>query len=132
MKTKTINQTITFPTSPDKLYALLVDSKKMTKIHGAKAAFSRRARGKFSVFDGYCHGYNTELAENIKIEQAWVFREDGWPEDHYSFCTFLLQPSTKGTKLVFIHKGVPEHKYETIKEGWKTYYWDSLQEHLLK
>ena len=121
MKTKTIKQTVTFPTTPDKLYALLLDSKKLTKMHDAKATMSKRPKGKFTVFDGYCHGYNMELIEGQKIEQAWVFQEDGWPEDHYSVCTFLLQPTTIGTKLVFIHKGVPEHKYEANKKEWRTY-----------
>ena len=112
MKTKTIKQTVTFPTTPDKLYALLLDSKKLTKMHDAKATMSKRPKGKFTVFDGYCHGYNMELIEGQKIEQAWVFQEDGWP--------------------VFIHKGVPEHKYESIKRGWRTYYWDPLLQQLLK
>ena len=132
MKTKTNKQTVTYPTTPDKLYALLLDSKKLTKMHDAKATMSKRPKGKFTVFDGYCHGYNMELIEGQKIEQAWVFQEDGWPEDHYSVCTFLLQPTTIGTKLVFIHKGVPEHKYESIKRGWRTYYWDPLLQQLLK
>jgi activator of HSP90 ATPase len=132
MKTKTIKQTITLPATPEKVYSTLLDAKALTKMHEAKATMSKRPKGNFTVFDGYCHGYNIELIEGQKIEQAWVFEEDGWPEDHNSVCTFLLEPSTKGTKLVFIQKGVPEHKYEAIKEGWKTYYWFPLLQHLLK
>ena len=93
---------------------------------------SNRTKGKFYNVDVYCNGYNIELIEGQKIDQAWVFQEDGWPEDHYSICTFLLEPSTKGTKLVFIQQGVPEHKYESIKKGWRTYYWDPLLQQLLK
>jgi len=131
MKTKIIKQTVTFPASPDTIYALLLDAKKLTKIHGAKASVSKRPGGKFSIFDGYCHGYHIELVENQKIEQAWFFQEDGWSEDHYSICTFALAPSAKGTRLTFTQKGVPEHKYEDIKAGWKTYYWDPLLNYLL-
>ena len=132
MKTKTIKQTVTFPTPPEKIYALLLDSRKLTAIHGAKATMSKRPNGKFSVFDDYCHGFNIELIEDRKIEQAWVFREDGWPEDHYSICTFLLESSKSGTKLVFTQKGVPEHKFEAIKAGWKTYYWYPMLQYFLK
>lgn len=132
MKTKTIKQTINFPASPEIVYSLLLDAKALTKMHDAKATMSKRPKGKFTVFEGYCHGYNIELIEGQKIEQAWVFQEDGWPEDHYTICTFLLELSTKGTKLVFIQQGVPEHKYESIKEGWKTYYWEPMQQLLKK
>lgn len=130
MKTKTIKQTVTFPTTPDKLYALLLDSKQLTRIHGARTTMNKRPDGKFSVFDGYCTGYTIGLEENRRIEQAWHFREDGWPEDHYSICTFTLAATTKGTKLVLLQKGVPEHKYEALKQGWKTYYWDPILQYL--
>jgi activator of HSP90 ATPase len=131
VKTKTIKQSVTFPTTPDTLYALLLDAKKLTRMHGAKASMTKGPKGKFMVFDGYCHGYNIGLVENQRIEQAWHFQEDGWPDDHYSICTFVLEPAAKGTQLSFTQKGVPEHKYEAIKAGWKTYYWDPLLEYLL-
>jgi activator of HSP90 ATPase len=130
MKTKTIKQTVTFPTSPDKLYALLFDSKKLTKMHGGKTTMTRRPKGKFTVFDGYCHGYNIELVENNKIEQAWVFKEDEWPDDHYAICTFLLEPSVKGVKLTYTQKGVPGYKVKDLEEGWNTYYRNPILQYL--
>lgn len=130
MKTKSIRQTVTFPTTPEKLYALLFDSRKLTKLHGSKTSMTKRPKGKFTVFGGYCHGYNIELVENNKIEQGWVFKEDGWPEDHYSVCTFLLEPSAKGVKMTFTQKGVPEHKAEALKEGWYDYYWNPILQYL--
>jgi activator of HSP90 ATPase len=130
MKTKTIKQTVTFPLAPVELYNLLFDSKKLTKMHGNTTSMTRRAKGKFSVFGGYCHGHNITLIENRKIEQAWHFNEEGWPEDYYSTCTFILDPALKGTKLTFIQSGVPEASYKAIKEGWKTYYWTPILEYL--
>ena len=132
LETKTIKQTVTFPSTPDKVYDLFLDARKLTAIHGAKATMSKKPDGKFTIFDGYCFGYNIELVEDKKIEQAWVFREEGWPEDHYSICTFLLQPAKSGTKLVFTQKGVPEHKYQSINEGWKSYYWFPMLQYFLK
>ena len=132
MKTKTLKQTITFPTTPEKLYALLLNSKLMSDIHQGKTTMSKRANGKFIVFNGYCHGYNIELVEGKKIVQAWHFAEDGWPDDHFSVCTFLLEPKTKGTKLAFTQSDVPTTAYDALKEGWYTYYWNPLTEYLVK
>lgn len=130
MKTKTIRQTVTFPLAPVELYNLLFDSKKLSKMHGNLTSMTRRAKGKFSVFGGYCHGHNITLVENKKIEQAWHFNEEGWPEDYFSTCTFILDPAQKGTKLTFIQTGVPEVSYKAIREGWKTYYWKPIMEYL--
>ena len=130
MKTKTIKQTVAFPTSPEKLYSILLDSKLMSVMHWGKTTMTKRANGKFTVFDGYCHGYNIELIEGRKIVQAWHFAEDGWPEEHFSICTFLLEPSRQGTKLTFTQSGVPEHKYASLKEGWETYYWEPINNFL--
>ena len=57
---------------------------------GSKVIMSNKVNGKFKVFDGYCHGYNIELMQGKKIVQAWNFAEDGWPEDHFSICTFFF------------------------------------------
>jgi activator of HSP90 ATPase len=132
MKTKSIKQTVTFPISPDALYSLLLDSKKMSAIHAGETKMTKRPNGKFTVFDGYCNGYNIELVDGKKIKQAWHFAEDGWPDDHFSLCTFLLEPSPKGTKLTFEQSEVPAHKAEDLKKGWKTYYWDPIMKYLLK
>jgi activator of HSP90 ATPase len=131
MKTRTIKQTVTFNTTPEKLYALLFDSKKLSVMHGGKTSMTKRANGKFTVFGGYCHGHNIELTEGKKIVQAWHFNEEGWPEDHFSTCTFLLEPSIKGTKLTFTQTDVPASTYESLSDGWKTYYWIPIEEYLI-
>jgi|SRR4030095_6977346 activator of HSP90 ATPase len=132
MKTKTIKQTITFPSTPEKLYSLLLDSKKMSAIHNGKTTMTKRANGKFMVFDGYCQGYNMELVEGERIVQAWHFNEEGWPDDHFSVCTFLLEPNAKGTKLTFFQEGVPSSTFESLNKGWYTYYWNPIAEYLQK
>ena len=78
MKTKSIKQTVTFNASPELIYNLIMDEKKHAAFTGSKAIIDSKAKGKFSVFDGYCHGYNMELLKGKKIVQAWHFAEDGW------------------------------------------------------
>jgi len=91
---------------------------------------NRRPNGKFTVFDGYCHGYNIELKENKSIEQGWHFNEEGWPDNHFSICLFFLEKSPAGTKLTFTQKGVPESVSQSLKEGWYTYYWNPVRQYL--
>jgi activator of HSP90 ATPase len=130
MKTKSIKQTVSFDASPLEVYNLIMDAKKHSAFSGSKAIMSNKVNGEFSVFDGYCHGYNIELIAGKKIVQAWHFAEDGWPDDHFSVCTFLFEEKDKKTKLTFLQTEVPEHKVEDIKEGWKEYYWEAMKEFL--
>jgi activator of HSP90 ATPase len=126
MKTKTIRQTVSFKASPKEVYEMIMDAGKHSSLTGTTVKMSREVNGKFEAFDGYCHGYNIELEEGKKIAQAWHFREDGWPDDHFSICTFQFEPTEKGTKLTFSQVGVPEHKYDEIKDGWRQYYWKPM------
>lgn len=127
MKTKTIRQTITFKAMPKEVYEMIMDKKKHSEITDSEVVMTKKINGKFSTFGGYCTGYNVELVDGEKIVQGWRFDEDGWPEDHYSTCTFLFTHVDNGTKLIFEQKGVPEHKYEAIKKGWHKYYWSPMK-----
>jgi activator of HSP90 ATPase len=130
MKTKTIKQTITFDAKPEKVYQLIMDQKKHAAFTGSEVTMSTKIKGKFEVFDGYCHGYNIELEKGKKIVQAWHFDEDGWPENHFSTCTFLFEPDGDKTKLTFTQEGVPEHKVEELSKGWEEFYWEPMKEYL--
>lgn len=131
MKTRTIRQAIIFPASPEAVYHLLLDAKALTDMHGAKAVISRRPRGRFSVFDGYCTGHHIDLVPGKKIIQAWHFKEEGWPKDHDTQCTFSLTKVPKGTKLTFLQKGVPESKVRQLSDGWIVYFWFPMLQYLL-
>jgi activator of HSP90 ATPase len=132
VKTKSIKQTITFDASPDNVYELIMNQKKHAAITGSEVKMSSKIKGKFDVFDGYCHGYNIELEQGKKIVQAWHFAEDGWPEEHFSICTFLFENNGAKTKLVFQQTGIPEHKVEALKSGWKEFYWNPMKAYLKK
>lgn len=128
MKTKTIKQTVTFPgAKPMEVYNLIMDAKAHSAFSGSKVIMSTEINGKFDVFDGYCTGFNIELKEGKKIIQGWHFKEDGWPEDHFSICTFVFDKVPTGTKLTFTQSDIPEHKAESLKNGWKLYYWQPMK-----
>ena len=132
MKTKSIKQTVTFNAPSDRVYHLLMNEKKHAAFTGSKAIMSNKVNGKFDVFAGYCHGYNIELEEGKKIIQAWHFNEEGWPEDHYSICTFLFEQVDNKTKMTFFQTGVPEESVESLKGGWKEFYWEAMKDFLKK
>ncbi|MBI2967745.1 MAG: SRPBCC domain-containing protein [Bacteroidetes bacterium] len=123
MKTKNLKQTVNFPCAPSIAYQLLMDGKKHSEFTGGKATISKKINGKFSVYGGYIHGYNIELVKGRKIVQAWHFAEEGWPDEHFSLCTFDFAKTAKGTRLTFTQKGIPSHKYKELKAGWRNYYW---------
>lgn len=132
MKTGTIKQTVSFPSKPEIVYDLIMDQKKHAAFTGGKVEMSTEIKGEFNVFDGYCHGYNIELDKGKKIVQGWHFAEDGWPDEHYSLCTFIFEPEGEGTKLTFEQKDIPEHKVADLTVGWKQYYWDPMRKYLLE
>ncbi len=134
MKTKTFRQTVTFPKAkPLEVYSLIMDAKKHSAFTGSKVSMSDdEVDGKFEVYDGYGSGFNIELKPGKKIVQGWHFKEDGWPDDHFSICTFIFSKVSTGTKLSFTQAAVPEHKEEALKEGWKLYYWNPMKAYLLR
>jgi activator of HSP90 ATPase len=130
MKTRSIHQIVHFPAKPEVVYQILIDPVEHSAFTGAPVDIEPSIPGSFSVFDGYCHGYNIELDPGRKIVQAWHFAEDGWPEDHFSICKFELEEEGNGTRLEFEQTGVPEFKAKAIEEGWHEYYWEAILEYL--
>ena len=130
MKTKSIQQEILFDSESAVIYNLLMNQDKHSEITGSEVIMSNEINGHFSVFDDYCVGYNIELIENQKIVQAWHFDEEGWPDNHYSICTFTLEPVENKTKLIFTQTDIPEHKAEELERGWNDFYWQPIKEYL--
>jgi len=130
MKTKTIKQTVLFGASPKEVYDLIMESKKHKAFTGGVAKMSKKVKGKFETYDGYCYGYNIELKEGKKIVQAWGFKENNWPEKYFSNVTFVFDKAKNGTKLSFTHSGVPAENYKSLKTGWQDYYWAPMKNYL--
>jgi len=130
MKTKTIEQTVTFSASPHDVYEALMDSEKHSQFTGAPASISREIGGTFTAYDGALTGTILELVPNTKIVQAWRASDEGWPSSHYSTATFSLEEIDGGTRLTFVQTGVPEQSFSEISQGWQTYYWAKLKQFL--
>ena len=82
MRTRTLQQTITFKASPHQVYNMLMNSKKHQSLSGEPAKISRKVGGKFTAWGSHISGINLVLMPGKKIVQAW--RATGWWPDHYS------------------------------------------------
>src|SRR6185312_1828031 len=82
---KTIKQKVKFRSSPERVYQLLVDSKKHAELTGEKAALGRKIGDAFSTRNGRVSGVIVDLAPGERIVQAW--RRKDFPVGIYSMAT---------------------------------------------
>lgn len=130
MHLTTIKEEIIFPTTPEELYSIFMNPKIHAEVIGDKVEMDPTEGGHFSIFDDYCIGSNISLEPNKKIVQEWNFDEDGWEEEHFSICTFEFEKVENGTLLKFTQDEVPADLYDSLKHGWKQYYWDPIMDAL--
>lgn len=128
MEYKTVDHSLKLAGSPHQVYELLMDSEKHSAFTGGKAEISREVGGDFTIMGGGLGGKNLELVRDKKIVQSW--RSGDWPEGHYSTVTFLLEEENGETQLSFVQAGVPASAYESINDGWRTYYWGPMSKAL--
>ena len=126
MKTKTIQQTVTFKAPPLKVYEMLMDSRKHQSLSGEKAVISTKVGGPFTAWGSHISGIHLVLNPGKRIVQAW--RATRWPPDYYSIAIFDLQKAGPGTKLKFTQIGVPPGRYSGHYRGWIETYWTPMKE----
>lgn len=97
MKTKTLQQTVTFKASPRQVYDMLMDSRKHQSLTGQPAKISRKVGGKFTAWGSHISGLNLALKPGQKIAQAW--RATGWGPDHYSVAIYEIAIAPGHTRL---------------------------------
>ena len=124
MEYKTIDQSVTFNASAHEIYEMLMNSQKHSEFTGAPAEISPEIGGEFSIMDGGLSGKTLDLIADKKIVQAW--RAADRPEGHYSTAIFLMEESDGQTKLSFVQAGVPSDMFDSINDGWRTYYWEPI------
>ena len=132
IKKKSFEQDIKIKGTPHEIYEVFMDAKKHSKLTESKAKVSREIGGSFSIFEGALSGKNVELIQDKKIVQTWRSEGENWPKGYYSTITLVLEPDDKETLIKFTHVDIPEASYESVKEGWDTYYWEPLKEMLEK
>ena len=102
-----------------------MDSAKHAAFSGDSASISREEGGEFSAYGGYITGFNLKILPDREIVQSW--RAVDWPEGHYSTVTFVLLPIPEGTRMNFIHEGVPDGTEQEFEQGWIDNYWEPMR-----
>jgi activator of HSP90 ATPase len=126
MKTKTLQQTVTFKASPHEVYEMLMNSRKHQSLSGEPAKISRRIGGKFTAWGSHISGFNLALEPGRKIVQAW--RATGWWPDHYSIAIYDIVKVGSDAKLKFTQIGIPPNRYSGHYRGWIETYWTPMKE----
>lgn len=120
-----IHQEVILPASPDRVYAVLTDSKLLTQVTGGLAAEIGHDEGAvFSLFDSAVRGRIVELVPGKRVILAWRTRL--WPDGHYSLVRFTLTPEDGGTRVVLDHTGYPDDQHEHLSAGWQANYFAPL------
>ncbi len=125
----TINQTVIFETSPDKVYDAIMSASEFSEVTGAPAEIAAEEGGAFSCFGGQIVGRHIELVPNERIVQAWRV-SSMWDEGAYSIVTMILSESGKSTTLDLRHAGFPADAAEHLEPGWHKMYWEPLKAYL--
>ena len=125
----TINQTVIFKTSPDKVYDAIMSASEFSEVTGAPAEIAAEEGGAFSCFGGQIVGRHIELVPNERIVQAWRV-SSMWEEGAYSIVTMILSESGESTALDLRHAGFPADAAEHLEPGWHKMYWEPLKAYL--
>ncbi len=126
---KTISQTVSFNASQEDVYDYLINARKLIKITGGKATNTEKAGGKFTAWDDYIWGTNTELIPGKKIVQKWTCAD--FPDNYFTEVRIeLKKKGEKQTELIFTQTNVPDDFYEDISQGWNDFYWEPIQDYI--
>ena len=123
-----IRQTVTFKTSPEKIYTALTSATEFGKVTGAPAEIAMDEGGVFSCFGGQITGRHIELRPYKRIVQAW--RAGPWDEGVYSIVRFDISNSGTSSTVEMEHTGFPEEAAEHLEAGWHKMYWEPLKAYL--
>ena len=121
-----IQQEITLPLAPQRIYDALTDAKQFSAMAGgAPTEIDARDGGAFSCFGGMIIGRQLEGVPGQRLVQAW--RVKGWEPGRFSIARFELAAEGTGTRVTFEHVGFPEGQAEHLAKGWHANYWEPLR-----
>ena len=125
---RSVKQEVVINADTESVYEALMDSRKHAAFSGAPAKISKKVGGAVSCYDGYISAVNVELEPGKRIVQAW--RGKQWKAGIWSLATFNLKKRGKTkTTLSFTQYGVPDNHFADINKGWKSHYWNKLNDY---
>jgi uncharacterized protein YndB with AHSA1/START domain len=109
------------PAPPAKVWTFLTDSARLPEWYG-EGSIEPREGGAVSLMGGHVRGVVTGWREEKFLAYTWnVFSpgetESKWP---VSYLEFELAPEGGGTRLVLIHRPIPQEMQAQTMMGWHT------------
>lgn len=104
-----------FKASPDEVYNLLMDSKKHSAFTGTDTEISKASKGKFTVYDGYCHGYNIELIPKKRLFKHGTLQKTAGLMTIFQFVHLSLSQVLRGQSFHFPTQEFPNINIKHLK-----------------
>lgn len=118
-----------FPTKPQAIYQLWLDSEGHTRMTGSPAQASDKVGGSFMAWDGYIFGKNLQLEPGRRIVQAWRTTEFQ-PSDPDSLLDVTLEPEDQGARVTIHHSNLPADGMQ-YQQGWVEFYFQPMLAYFL-
>ncbi len=127
---KTIEQAVTFRTTPERLYRLYLSSRQHAAACGGwgKAKIEARVGGRMAMAP-HITGKFLSLVPGKLIVQTW--RGSDWKRSELHSVLILTFARRQGAcRLTMVHANVPDAHARSITKGWFTYYWQPWKKYL--
>ena len=119
---KIVRQSVVLPASAKELYATYLSPKGHRAITGSTVQIGSRPGSTFRAFGGALRGRMLQTIPGRLIVQSWrstAFRKS----DPDSTLIIRFTPAGKRGRVDLVHVNVPDHDYNGVNKGWKSYYW---------
>lgn len=120
----TIYKTYEMNATPEEVFEALVNPELIQNWSGDEAQMSANVGGTFALWGGQMFGINLEVVKNKRLVQEWSY--DQWADA--TKVTFILKPKGKKTIVELTHEDVPEKSFNSISDGWDSFYLGAMQE----
>jgi uncharacterized protein YndB with AHSA1/START domain len=124
-ETFTVERELTIAARPETVWKLLVDPAEQSSWWGTALDFDARPGGPFrvEVIPGHiANGEFVEVAEPSRLVYTWGWEGEGSVQPGASTIEIVLEQSGDGTKLTFVHSGLPsEEAAASHAQGWNNY-----------
>jgi uncharacterized protein YndB with AHSA1/START domain len=112
----------TLPASPEKAWAFLTETARLTEWYG-EGVIEPREGGKVALMGGHIRGVVTGWRPMQFFAYTWNVFSPGetvsaWP---VSYLEFALAPEGAGTKLILTHRPIPKAVQSQTMMGWHTF-----------
>lgn len=123
---KTLKLKINFQCRSNELYDALTKVEMVTAFTRGAVKMDPVKGGEFILFGGNVHGKFQELVPNKKISQTWRLKQ--WPTGHFSNVVLDIEEKDDHTELQLTQTGVPVGEFDTTRNNWERYYWNSIKQ----